>query len=233
MTITSTANSAFEKIYLDIVGPLDKDENDFVYILTLQCELSKFVEAYPLKSKDAVTVARSFVENFILRYGIPKEIATDQGSEFISTTMREICKLLQINIVHSTAYHHESIGALENSHKVLNAYLRIQTQNQKTAWSSWIPYYCFSYNTTVHSETRYTPFELVFGKVCAIPNNLSEMEPLYNYDNYLLEFKYRLQKAQADARDIINIIYDGPYVVVSEKEPNVKIIKERQGINYS
>jgi hypothetical protein len=67
MQITTTANTAFEKLYLDIVGPLPKDVNSYCYILTLQCELTKFVEAYPLTSKDAVSVARSFVENFILR----------------------------------------------------------------------------------------------------------------------------------------------------------------------
>ena len=136
MVITSTANTSFQKIYLDIVGPIEKDINDFSYILTLQCELSKFVEAFPLKSKDAVTVAKTFVENFILRYGIPDEIATDRGTEFINSTMREVCKLLNINQLQSTAYHHESIGALENLHKLLGSYLRMQTKTQNSCWSS-------------------------------------------------------------------------------------------------
>jgi len=94
MVVTSTANFSFQKVYLDIVGPLPTDSDGFNYILTLQCELTKFVEAYPLKNKDSVSVARSFVENFILRYGIPQEIATDRGSEFISSTVKEICTLL-------------------------------------------------------------------------------------------------------------------------------------------
>lgn len=53
--------------FLDVVGPLDKDYSDYSYILTLQCELSKYVEAYPLVRKDSVSVARAFVNNFILR----------------------------------------------------------------------------------------------------------------------------------------------------------------------
>lgn len=135
MVITSTANFAFQKVYLDLVGPLPTDINGYSYILTLQCELTKFIEAYPLKSKDSLTVAKSFVNNFILRYGIPSEIATDRGTEFISSTMAEIAKILKINQLQSTAYHHESIGALENSHKVLGAYLRTQTSDNNTAWS--------------------------------------------------------------------------------------------------
>lgn len=96
MTVTSTAQSPFEKIFLDIVGPLDRDSNNYSYILTLQCELSKYVEAYPLVSKSSVEVAQAFVNNFILRHGIPKEIATDRGTEFMSTVMKEVCSLLKI-----------------------------------------------------------------------------------------------------------------------------------------
>lgn len=266
MTITSTAESAFQKIYLDIVGPLPSDINGFVYILTLQCELSKYVEAYPLKNKDAVSVAKALVENFILRYGIPQEIATDRGSEFISSTMTETCKLLGIKQIHATAYHHESIGALENSHKVLGAYLRMQTQSHDAAWSSWIPYWCFTYNTTIHTETKYSPFELVFGRKCHIPNNLNnDVEPIYNFDNYPVELKYRLQKAHEEARNslllsktkrkqkldekvnpvhyskgdmilvknesgdkISSPCFLGPYEVVEDVSPNVKIIKDKK-----
>lgn len=201
LTITTTASSSFEKVFLDLIGPLDRDDQGNTYILTLQCEITKYVEAYPLKTKTTQEVARAFAENFILRYGIPREIATDRGSEFISGTMRELCNILKVNQLMSTAYHHESIGSLENTHKMLGSYLRIQTNNNPSSWSSWVQYWCFSYNTTVHTETRYTPFELVFGQVCRLPNSLSNsVQPLYNYENYPLEFKYRLQRAQSDAR---------------------------------
>uniref|UniRef100_A0A2H1WJL1 RNA-directed DNA polymerase n=1 Tax=Spodoptera frugiperda TaxID=7108 RepID=A0A2H1WJL1_SPOFR len=159
MVIKSTANYAFEKIYLDIVGPLNRDNNNYSYILTLQCELSKFVEAYPLTSKSTVEVAECFVNNLILRYGIPRAIATDRGTEFMSRTMNEVCKLLHINKINSTAYHHQSLGALENSHKHLVSFLRIQCDNHPEMWSKWLPYWCFSFNTSVHSETKFTPYE--------------------------------------------------------------------------
>ncbi|XP_048003324.1 uncharacterized protein LOC125239724 [Leguminivora glycinivorella] len=100
------------------------------------------------------------------------------------------------------AYHHESIGALENSHKTMGAYLRIQCENKPNSWSDWLPYWCFTYNNTVHTETKYTPHELVFGKLCILPSNLrnSNVNPLYNHGSYPLELKYRLELAQADAR---------------------------------
>nr|CAH7768159.1 unnamed protein product [Callosobruchus chinensis] len=72
LQITTTASSAFQKIFLDIVGPLPTHSENFKYILTKQCELTKYVEAYPLLHKDSETVAKAFVQNFILRYGIPQ-----------------------------------------------------------------------------------------------------------------------------------------------------------------
>ena len=203
MVITSTANTVFEKVFLDVVGPLDRDQNNFSYILTLQCELSKYVEAYPMISKSTEEVSRNFVNNFILRYGVPKEIATDRGTEFTSLLFKDVCKLLQIDQLQSTAYHHQSIGALENTHRSLGNYLRIQTDNHPESWSTWLQFWCFSYNTSVHCATKYTPFELVFGKKCVLPNNLTKekIDPLYNADSYPLELKFRLQTVQKEARD--------------------------------
>lgn len=262
MCITTTATYAFQRIYLDLVGPLLKDHDENCYILTLQCDLSKFIEAYAIKSKDSTVVARALVDNFILRYGVPESIVSDRGSEFISSTMEQVCKILEINKLSSTAYHHESIGSLENNHKHLGAFLRTQCENKPDTWSYWIPYWCFSYNNTVHTESKYTPFELVFGRACKLPNNLTDnVEPLYNPDNYALELKYKLQVAHKDAHDNLvlskikrksnfdkninpivykkndyllvknetgtklDALYNGPYLVIEDIEPNVKILK--------
>lgn len=227
MVITTTATYAFEKVFLDLVGPLDKDIDNNNYILTLQCELTKFVEAYPLNNKETVTVARAFVNNFILRFGIPKIIASDKGTEFMSSTMTEVCKLLKIEKLNSTSYHHQSIGSLENTHKHLNSFLRIQCDNYSETWSHWLPFWCFTFNNTVHTSTKYAPFELVFGKPCDIPNRLSKcVEPLYNPNNYSLELKYRLQTANRDAR---NNLINSKYMRKCNYDKNVKEVSYKKG----
>lgn len=203
MVLTDCGTSAFDKVYIDLVGPLTRDDN-YCYILTLQCDLTKYVEAYPIAAKDARTVASSLVNNFILRYGIPRVIVTDRGTEFINSTMEQVCKILNINQLKSTAFHHETLGSIENSHKHLTFYLRMQVNSQTntSTWSSWLPYWCFSYNTSVHSSTKFTPYELVFGKPCNLPNNLTTtLDPIYNFDNYAIELKYRLQKSQIAAKN--------------------------------
>jgi IS30 family transposase len=94
------------------------------YVLTFQDELSKVTLAIPIIQQDAMTVARSFVEEIILKFGIPQSILTDQGSNFMSEVFGNVCKLLKIKKIKCTAYHPQTNGALERTRSVLVEYLR-------------------------------------------------------------------------------------------------------------
>ena len=96
-------------------------------------------------------MARVSTEDFFLRYGLCPEIATDQGTEFLNAVLSGDCDLLKVKHVTSSAYHHESIGSLENSHKMLGTYL--YAADKPDTWDSWLRYYIFVYNTAVHSST--------------------------------------------------------------------------------
>lgn len=98
----------------------------------------------------------------------------------------------------------ESIGALENSHKVLGAYLRSYVSKKHTDWDEWLPYDVFCYNNSVHAETEYTPFELVYGKQCKLPSNISNnVDAVYNYEDYITDLKNNLQITCRDTRNIL------------------------------
>jgi hypothetical protein len=79
MIITSTANKPFEKVCLDIVGPLETTQKGNSCTLTIQDDLSKFSVAIPLPNHTANTIARAFVEYFICHHGLPESVLTDQG----------------------------------------------------------------------------------------------------------------------------------------------------------
>ena len=112
MEITTTASKPFEKCSLDIVGPLPETQNGNKYVLTFQDELSKFLVATPIPRQDAETVAREFVSQVILRMGAPAKILTDQGSNFLSETFKNVCKMLKIKKLQTTAFHPEVIEVL-------------------------------------------------------------------------------------------------------------------------
>ena len=204
MVITSTAEKCFEKIFVDLVGPLETSLEENRYILTVQDDLTKFVEAVPIKTKETDIVAKALVENVILKYGIPDQICSDQGKEFMSEIFTKICKLLKIKQLSSTAYHHETLGALENSHKILGSYLRIYANDKPQTWDEWLPFYVFTYNTSVHSETGYSPFELLYGRQCKLPSNIPiKLDTFYTYEDYLSELKHKLKVTHADAHETL------------------------------
>ena len=162
MKITETPGNSFEIVSIDTVGPL-RLSNNYRYILTLQCELTKYVIAQPIETKEAKNIAKVLIENCILKYGTFKILKSDRGTEFANELMSELTKLLQIEQKFSAPYHHQTIGPLERNQRVLNEYLLSFTENDE--WDKWVQYFTFAYNTTPHVDTGYTPFELVFGKL--------------------------------------------------------------------
>ena len=204
MEITTTSTQTFNKIFLDIVGPLNDTECQNRFILTLQDDLSKFSLAYPLKDHTAETVAEVFVTQFICKFGNPNIIVTDQGSEFMSELFTNVMKLFKIRKYSTTAYHPQSNGALERSHQGLVDYIKHYTEQYKTTWDKWIDFAIFSYNTTPHTVTKFTPYELVFGRKSNLPSLLTNCnDPIYTFEDYLTELKTKLQHSFNIARDRI------------------------------
>ena len=201
MVITSTATRAFEKIFLDVVGPLPRSYSGNSFILTLQDDLTKFAWASPMENHEAVTVAQHFVTKFVCLHGIPKNLVTDCGTEFLSNVFKEVCKLLKIRQTSTTPYHPQSNGSLERSHRSLAEYLRNFIGNDQLNWDTRIPYAMFCHNSTVHSATKFQPYHLVYGNSVKIPTSfINEPEPQYNYNDYQYEVKRQMQEAQALAR---------------------------------
>ena len=73
MTITEIPSNSFEIIQIDTVGPL-RISNGYRNILTMKCNLTKYIVAYPIETKDAKTIAKTLVEQFVLKYGCFKTL---------------------------------------------------------------------------------------------------------------------------------------------------------------
>lgn len=200
--ITTTPAKAFDVISIDTVGPLPRTNKNNRYCITLQCDLTKFIIIIPVQNKESNTIARALVEDFILKYGNFLELRSDRGTEYCNEVFDQIGKILNFKQTFSTAYHPQSIGALERNHRCLNEYLRSFSNEHHDDWDDWVQFYAFVYNTTPHTDTEYTPFELVYGKKANLPQNLTKsiIQPVYNLEQYYSEMKFKLQKSHAIAR---------------------------------
>lgn len=202
MVITTTASRPFEKIYMDIVGPLPKSYTGNAYILTLIDDFSKFAWASAMKDHEANTVSQHFVTQFICLHGQPQSLVTDCGTEFLSKVFKEVCKLLKITQTSTTPYHPQSNGSLERSHRTLGEYLRNYASKNPQNWDVYVPYAMYCHNSSIHSATGFQPHEVVYGYPLVVPTSFSrKTEPLYNYQDYQYEMKRLMQETHQMVRE--------------------------------
>jgi transposase InsO family protein len=202
MLITDTPREPMEKGYLDIYGPLPETERGNKYLLTYMDGLSRFTCIIPLKNQEAETVAEAFCTEIVLKGpGIPKVLLTDQGTNFLSRFFRSLCRLLEIEKIQTTAFHPESNGALERSHRQLGEFLRHYIDKDQTNWDVLAPFAQFCHNTSKCRTTGHTPYEVLFGRKPEIPSALKLPTKVnYTYDDLISEIKNNFRSIYDSAR---------------------------------
>ena len=83
-----------------------------MYILVVTDSFSKLVEAFPLRSTDAETLAAFLVNKVVCRYRVPSTLHSDQGANLTSQLMIALCKFLEIKHTQTTAHHPQGNGQL-------------------------------------------------------------------------------------------------------------------------
>lgn len=202
MQISSVGISPFDHVYIDFVGPITPPSAEgHHYLFTMTCDLTKYAIAVPTVDCSALTTAKAFVENLILRFNIPTKVTTDNATNFTAETTKEITKLLKIKKIPTSPYHPNS-NIVERWHRTLGTYMKAYIEKEPDTWHTTISYALFAYNNCVHTSTGFTPNELVFGHNIKLPTSIKS-KPVYNYENYRDELRERLAEAQKIAKDSI------------------------------
>jgi transposase InsO family protein len=141
--LTDTPVKAFDKIGMDIMGPLPRTHKGNKYILTIQNLLIKYSLGIPIEEITAAEVAEAFVKQLICLFGLPRAISTVQGTNFTSGLMEKVAKRFRINQYITTAYYPQSNGFIERSYHMLMKYLKL--------------YIDIGTNHAIHYEHLYPP----------------------------------------------------------------------------
>jgi len=193
-----------ERVALDILGPLPETYNGNLYILVTSDYFTKWVEAYALPDLEAETIAQKLVSEFISRYGAPRIIHTDQGSNFQAKLMSELCTLLQIKKTRCSAYHPASNGMVERYNKSLVMSLAIKVEENQRDWDECLPFITMAYRATVHDVTGFSPNQMMFGREITLPLDLMTGGPPCNVQlpcsSYVLEVKRKMESSFDEAR---------------------------------
>jgi transposase InsO family protein len=114
----------FSHLHVDLVGPLPTSPEGFKYIFTVIDRSTRWLEAAPVKNREATTAADALVESWISRFGVPADKTSDRGTQFSSQVWAKLCSRLGIRHHMMTAYHPASNGLVERAHHQLKDSLR-------------------------------------------------------------------------------------------------------------
>ncbi|CAM5130792.1 unnamed protein product [Natator depressus] len=193
---------------MDIVEPLSKTTRlGKKYILVVVDFATRYPEAVALSSIEADTVADALLTIFS-RVGFPKEVLTDQGSNFMSALLWCLWEKCGVRHIWASAYHPQSNGLVERFNGTLKMMLKTFMNQHPQDWDKYLPHLLFTYREVPQESTGISPFELLYGRRIrgpldlmrdewegkATPNGESVVE-------YVMTFRERLAELMGLARE--------------------------------
>ncbi|XP_064470233.1 uncharacterized protein LOC135384984 [Ornithodoros turicata] len=157
-------DAPFQRVAVDIIGPISPPSRvGSRYILTLVDFATRYPDAVALKSTDTESVAEGLVEIFS-RVGIPREVLSDRGSNFVSKLMQEVGRLLSIKQIQTTPYHPMGNGLVERFNGTLKSMLRRMCEERPIDWDRYLAALLFAYREVPQESLAFSPFEMLYGR---------------------------------------------------------------------
>jgi len=190
-----------QRVHADLFGPLKTSQKGKKFILVMTDAFTRYVELVAIENKETETVANHIFVHWICRYGVPLELVTDQGKEFVSKVCQDLWK--KLDLVHNTTSprHPQANAQAEVVNRSIIRYLSSFVDESTLDWECYLPPLMFSYNTTFHRSIKSSPFFLSFGTHPRLPHELTG--PSYGSD-LPTELMQRLQVARNIARQLMD-----------------------------
>ncbi|KAG7559439.1 Ribonuclease H domain [Arabidopsis thaliana x Arabidopsis arenosa] len=163
----------FMRWSMDIVGPMHRSTRGVQYLLVLTDYFSKWIEAEAYISIEDSVVKTFLWKHITCRYGVPYEIVTDNGPQFISNDFEDFCSAWGIKLSYSTPRYPQGNGQAEASHKTILSNLKKRLNARKGGWYDELQPVLWAYRTTPRRATGETPFSLVYGMEAVVPAELN------------------------------------------------------------
>ncbi len=160
----------FGHLHLDLVGPLPASKDGHTHLLTVMDRATRWPEVFPLKATTVSACVTALVDGWISRYGVPEDITTDRGPQFMSEVWACLCSRLGIRHRPTTAYHPQANGLVERFHRQLKEALR--SREAGVDWLEHLPWVMLGLRATPKEDTGVSSAELAFGAPLTLPGEL-------------------------------------------------------------
>lgn len=167
----SDASDRFERIHIDILGPLPPSTiaggsytAPYKYLLTCIDRATRWMEVQPMADISAKTVANAFINCWISRFGVPLYVHSHRGTQFTSEIFAEISKLVGVRRLKTTGYHPQANGMIERLHRTFKTAIRARGSD----WLDSIPIVLLGLRC-MPLENGISPFTAVTGRTLLSP----------------------------------------------------------------
>jgi len=162
---TTASTLPFATLAIDAIGPLPADDQGHQYILTMRDKFTRKIRLAATKSTDARTAAEVIVEKWILEYGVPVELQSDNGSQYVNDVISSILELMKIHHHRTIPYHPQGNGLVERANQEVMRHLRclLLGIGDLNTWSVLLPWIEHIINNTVHSALGVSPNTMLYG----------------------------------------------------------------------
>jgi hypothetical protein len=152
------AEKSWNDLSVDFVVDLPKSRNcdSIMVVVDRRTKMSHFIGCN--KTITAEGTAKLFIENVFRLHGLPKTVVSDRGPQFVAKFWKRLLQLLEMKPLLSTSFHPETDGQTERVNQVAEQYLRSFVNYRQNNWMDLLPFAEFSYNNTVHTGTKMSPF---------------------------------------------------------------------------
>ena len=157
------ASQPMELVHMDFLS-IEPSKETIENVLVITDHFTRYAQAYASKTQTAQATAKLLWGNFIRHYGFPEKFLSDQSRNFESELISKLCKLAQVEKMHTTPYHPMTNGHCERFNSTLCNMLGTLSEHDKIDWKAHLSSMTHAYNCTQHPSTTYSPYFLMFGR---------------------------------------------------------------------
>ncbi|GFX57553.1 retrovirus-related Pol polyprotein from transposon 412 [Trichonephila clavipes] len=196
----------FETLAIDLFGPLPESTDGKRWIRIIDDCTTKRVKLFALPNATAKECAITLIEEILLRYGIPRRLISDNGTQFVSAVMKQICYLLNIYQSLIPVYHPQA-NSVERKNRDLKPQQAILLQNKHDCWLEKLPFIRFALNTAKCRTTGQTVAFLNFGRELRTPSEVvNDIRVVIQNDNFVPEITPYLKKFAKSSTQIREVV---------------------------
>lgn len=169
---SEVATRPFQRVFVDFVGPLPRSKAGNAYLLTVVDAFSKFIILVPTRNQTASTTVRALTRHVFSHYGFPEYLVSDNGTNFRSNLMRDLCLSCGIKHVFTSPYN-PGANNVERVNKNIKVAMRIYHQSDHQTWDQHLHWFQVAFNSARHDSTGATPAGIFLGRELNHPLELA------------------------------------------------------------